>query len=187
MNRVRIFGEDTEFGRWMREHQRLPSSVFVATDQDFCIHRYKDEVDGVGTRLLQHMGIVEAKSHGGWPSSSQQDTLWKFHLALPDGKNSTTFRTPMSHLVKQWGVAVVRMESSDPDNGGIGWYRFDKQGNLQGVPISSDRLIDLMLFERHWDNHKDKAGRRHHKTHVVVESVTTPLGLVVEKPIIYRS
>ena len=83
MTRQRHFGNDTPFCAWMRAHPRLPSSGpvfgFTATDSDVVVHRYKAEVDGVGTRDMQAIMQIEVKTSMSQPKPSQLDTLMRLN------------------------------------------------------------------------------------------------------------
>jgi hypothetical protein len=172
------------FSRWSRKmaHQgNLPSSVYVVSDIDQIIHRYKTEIDRQGTREVQHIGFLEVKSNQAKVSASQKDTLLKLHRRLyGDGK---VIEYGDKYL-KFWGVSVLRMENTCPESGRLTWQHYEG-GEQKLIGIST--LLDLLLFVRHWTNFATQPLRRHHKTSEIIIQEKTALGFTVEKPIVKRT
>jgi len=163
MTRQRHFGNDTPFCAWMRAHPRLPSSGpvfgFTATDSDVVVHRYKAEVDGVGTRDMQAIMQIEVKTSMSQPKPSQLDTLMRLNM----------FRGDLAALgcrLRHYGVAVLVLEQTTPDDSEhMLWARYPagtcEEAFLGGVrirwrdmvvrPINREQLVDLLRFELHPD------------------------------------
>ena len=200
MTRDRVFGEDKPFCEWMRNHELLPSNAdktgFVATDCDLIVHRFKREVlSGFGSKQFQGLMHVEAKTRSSVPRSSQIDTLAKLN------------ETSRCHLnidgmeVRNFGVFVLSMSGLTPeDSCEMRWGVFPDIGrkkkrfgiaktaaDLKWIPITTDALIRVLLFDLHPRNLVDRPFRNHHKETVCVEEVTTPLGFQVEKQIVRKS
>lgn len=188
MVRQRIFGSDVDFMRWVRSREDLfPSSsnhsAYVASDVDALWHQYKTVVDGQGTREIQAMMFLEVKTRSGRLTSSQQDTLFKFHKSIKPSIKVNGM------IIRNLGVSVVYLDGKDPDDSSrIQWGRFKQDGELQLTPISYDQFIALMQFELNPDTLRDKTPfRRHHKTTCFIALETTPLGFTVERLVQTRS
>lgn len=187
--RERYFGSDIEFCAWMRRQgKRMPSysptSGFVATDVDLHLHRYMHERDGMGTRHIQSLMMLEVKSRCGDVGQSQRDTLAKVH-------HCCFCRTPVNHngqLVRHFGVSFLFLSGTTPDNSEVmQWGRFDQRYVVCRNHVSLEQLYQLMNFEIHPDNFTPQIFRRHHKTSETLEVVEAPLGFKYEKPLIKRS
>ena len=181
----KVHTADMPFGRWLRSKGRnggpLPSSLFVASDCDFILHRYKTEVDKFGSREFQHIGIVEAKSFKSHVNSSQLDTLSKLHTRLYGRGETEEYK---NICVRHWGVAVLRLERDTPSNGRMIWSHLS---DSKEVEIDEQVLIELLSFERHWKNRSFYPVRRHHKTDSYKTLEQMPLGFTVDKLITNRS
>jgi len=181
MVRPRIYGSDTEFCKWMRDHPSLPcvgdDFGFVASDNDLTIHRYKTCIDSMGTRDVQGIMQVEIKTRNGEPSDSQIDTLSKVNLFCGD-------RSTNGVSVRFFGVFVLSMSGVSPDCSDEMRWGSIPRGRAIGSSAYVDwekvdvaTLIDIMRFERHPRNLRDtKPFRRHHKTREFVEIEKTELG-----------
>jgi hypothetical protein len=112
---------------------------------------------------------IEAKTRGAVPTQSQADTLLKLDMFRGQ-------RVHKSHLVRHFGVSIVSMSGTSPDNSSvIRWGRF-KKGQLGFVEITVSQLEDLLLFEKHPDSLLPNPYRRHHKLHEIVVEEHLPLG-----------
>ncbi len=174
MTRDRIFGEDTEFSGWLRRQQNIPSSLVVATDCDYVIHRYKNPVDGIGTREIQALMILEVKSRNGEPRFAQLDTMWLQHRC-----SSTTNRRirEKGNSVTHHGVSFLSLSGTTPENSAMmRWGRFGKAAAINWKPVDRPTLESLLLFNLHPDNFAPEPYRRHHKTSVIERVITFPLG-----------
>lgn len=184
MTRCRSYGEDTPFSEWMRENRRMPSYSrecgFVATDNDFTLHRYMVSRDAMGTRDVQPIMQLEVKTRNGVPSKSQQDTLWKRHMFR--GQRGS------SPVIWNFGVYIVSMSGERPDaSDEIRWGSFRPNGSLRWRFVTMETLEKLMLFEVDPDTFQSQAFRRHHKTQKTWIQVTSPLGFEYTKPVLKRS
>lgn len=191
MTRDRIYGEDTPFGRWMREQGRvvgtMPSSAFVSSDCDYLIHRYKTVVDGYGTRDIQAQMILEVKTNSAKPRFAQVDSMWLHHLCA----NTSNPRRKVEYLGKavfHHGVSFLSMSGTMPDNSEtMEWGRFGRSAIIMWRAITTQQLIDLMMFEIHPDNFERNPYRRHHKTRTFQQQVMQPIGFPIWQTITNRS
>jgi hypothetical protein len=191
MTRDRIYGEDTPFGRWMREQGRIagtmPSSAFVSSDCDYMIHRYKTVVDGYGTRDVQALMILEVKTNGAKPRFAQVDSMWLMHLCA----NTNKPRRKVEHsgkVVFHHGVSFLSMSGTTPDNSQVmQWGRFERSASIGWRNINTVNLIDLMMFDIHPDNFERNPYRRHHKSQTIERMVMQPLNFPAWEVVTQRS
>lgn len=185
MTRDRVYGEDTEFSRWMRSNKNLPSYSsdcgFVATDSDFLIHRYMTVVDGKGTREVQGIMHLEAKTRGATPTKSQADTLFKLNAFRGDKR--------IGNKVRYFGVSIVSFSGTSPiDSHTIHWGRFRKNtSSIKYTEVTVEQLESLLLFERCPDSLQRNPYRRHHKSHELIVEEHLPLGFPVQRIIRWKS
>jgi hypothetical protein len=167
---ARRYGEDTPFGKWVREQRELDSHQFSLTlnDADWIFHRYRTEADGVGTRDLQCMMLVETKTRYAVPRPSQLETLYFLHQML---NRKGELRRPGKPCVALWsyGVFVLSLQGTHPgDSKGANWGQFDERGRLDWTPIRGPRqLIEILRFDLAPDTLTRFSARRHHKTRVI--------------------
>jgi hypothetical protein len=174
MTRDRIYGEDTEFSGWLRKQQRIPSSIVVASDCDFVIHRYKKPVDGIGTREIQALMILEVKTRNGEPRFAQLDTMWLQHkCSQASNRRIREGNTTVTHH----GVSFLSLSGTTPENSDLmRWGRFGKAAAINWKAVDEPTLESLLLFNLHPDNFSSNPYRRHHKTTTFEQIVTFPLG-----------
>ena len=191
MTRDRVYGEDTPFGRWMREQGRIvgtmPSSAFVSSDCDYIIHRYKTVVDGYGTRDIQALMILEVKTNGAKPRFAQVDSMWLTHLCANTNKSRRKVEHA-NHAIFHHGVSVLSMSGTTPDNSqAMQWGRFAQAAVINWREITVDNLVDLMMFNIDPDNLQRSPYRRHHKSQTIQRVSMQPLGFPALETIIKRS
>lgn len=189
MIRQRIFGSDADFMDWLRcQEKELPSSSvefgFVATDSDAHIHVYKTEIDSMGTRDIQALMFLEAKTRGGNVTVSQQDTLAKVHACC--WRREVDFH---GKIIRHLGVSFIFLSGRNPDDSErIEWGRFDKsKQNIVRRPITKQQLFKLLRCELHPDNLRPRIFRRHHKESKVALIVQAPLGFEYEEIVTLKS
>jgi hypothetical protein len=180
MTRDRIYGEDTPFGRWMRNEGRItgtmPSTAFVSSDCDHIIHRYKTVVDGYGTRDVQALMLIEVKTNGAKPGFSQVDSMWLSHLCANTSKPRRRV-VHSGHAIFHHGVSFLSFSGTSPDDSkSIEWGRFASAARINWRRINTENLIDLLMFDIHPDNFERNPYRRHHVTRALEKIVTFPLG-----------
>lgn len=191
MTRVRMYGSDPPILAWIRRQDiELPSSSPVigvsVTDVDFFIHRYKSAVDSQGTREVQTMMMIEAKSRNGEVPFAQLDTLVKVNEFL---SGEVTYR---GQIVRGFGVGVLYLSGTDPDDSEqIKWGRFVERPMSGRVltkrTITKEQFIKLLQFEIHPDTLSPNPLRRHHKTQKITQRMKAPLGFEFEQIITKRS
>lgn len=180
MTRDRIYGEDTPFGRWMRNQGRItgtmPSTAFVSSDCDHIIHRYKTVVDGEGTRDVQALMILEVKTNGAKPRFSQVDSMWLMHLCANTSKPRRQV-VHSGHAVFNHGVSFLSFSGTNPeDSKTIKWGRFLKAASIDWREINTENLIDLLMFDIHPENFERNPYRRHHSKKEYEQVINFPLG-----------
>jgi hypothetical protein len=174
MTRDRIFGEDTAFSGWLRSQEQIPSSLVVATDCDYVIHRYKNCVDGVGTREIQALMILEVKTNNGEPRFAQLDTMWLHHRFL----NSSNKRIRENgKTATHHGVSFLSLSGTTPANSEtMRWGRFGQAKAINWKKVDEPTLTSLLRFDLHPESLSPNPYRRHHKTSVIEQLITFPLG-----------
>ena len=189
MTKTRVFGEDTPFGKWLRENPRLESieCSLSVTDRDFLFQQYRISVDKVGTRKLNFMLNLEVKSSNGRPSFSQQETLYFNHQLLSRKIRLVDLsKTPRS--VWHFGQYVLSMPGSSPDEfSWVTWLKFAKDGNLIPHKIDILTLESILKFDISPDFLLPIGNaRRHHATKYLTIDEQMPLGFTTYR-IIRRS
>jgi hypothetical protein len=120
MTRKRNDTHSTEFGLWLREQQRLDSSLgFLATNLDYVWKNYK-----TGLWLM-----IEEKRHKQKPRQWQ---LEMFRLLDSAAQSDSLYR----------GFYILRFENSNPEDGRMVLTRLD------GTPreITKEQLIAFLAF-----------------------------------------
>ncbi len=101
----------TPFSDWVRHNPRLDSKEFGLCNQDvdWIWHQYRTIKDGVGSRTINHVLMIEEKSYSKCLEFSQRDTMYLVHQALSAADNKR-FRTARGDrvLVRFWGYFLLR-------------------------------------------------------------------------------
>lgn len=190
MTTARRDGNDTPFGAWLRRQAELSSQHFVASDIDWVIHRYKPEIDSVGTREVNYMMFVEVKTFSACLNNSQHESLWfqhQFFQAKQGKKSLMLVGAKARRAVWHFGVSVLVFTGGSPEDSQIQWRRFRSDGSLSRRSITEHELVRLLRFDLHPDSLNQMSARRHHKTREVVSVQTTPLGFDAVRTVIKRS
>lgn len=186
-----MYGSDTEFCTWMRACKSLPSYGpdfgFVATDNDITVHRYKTEIDNMGSRDVQGIMQIEVKTRNGKPPQSQIDTLSKLNLFKGHKEIEGC-------QIRFFGVFLLIMSGTTPDNSDEMWW-----GSIQKntcltdankaawTKINIEKLIELLRFEIHPVNFCRVPFRRHHLTREIMVVKNSPLGFEFDEKLTERS
>lgn len=189
MTTYRRYGEDTPFGKWVREQKLLDSHQFSFTvnDADWMFHKFATRLNGGSTRDLQLMMFVELKTNAQEPNRSQHETLFFLHQLL---KNKLRLKKPGGARVAVWhyGVFVLSLLSDHPSDVGDRWGRFSESGELCWSPIANkNTLIDLLGFGIDPVTLVRVDTRLHHKSNKLTRQIETEIGLLTEETIWSRS
>jgi len=177
MTRTRAYGEDSAFGDWIRKQPGMDSQELVLNDCDWMFQRYRTAVDNINTREIQSLMLVEVKTRGGVPRPSQLETLSLFHEGALRASRSAWSRN--GKVIRYHGVSVISFTGTCPtDSEMIWWGRFrsDDLMDIYWQQVTEAQMIGLLMFDLHPDNLTPQPYRRHHKTGVIEQLVTLPLG-----------
>lgn len=138
----------SDFSRFVRECVELDSARgYVINDADYIIHRYKEDHD----RRLQCLMMVEVKTHGAMPSSSQSDTLCALDQALRNRKTTPTIKR------RYQSNDSLKVIYSQMENGWVrfrcfGMYllKFSGNGPEDSDLIEWGRPVNMHLAEIEW-------------------------------------
>jgi hypothetical protein len=171
MTAPRRDGVEAPFNAWVRNHPRLHSldQCLAMTDSDLWVHKWDVRADGVGKRVIQALMLVEIKTFGSDVSSSQRDTLEKIDAFLSHKRTRKIGKS----VVRSFGVHLLRfLDGSSPENSRrIEW---SKRCCDHRVEITTDQLVELLLFELHPSTLVGDPFRRHH---------TLPFALKIQRPL----
>lgn len=164
----------SDFSKWVNRHPDLDSRTagVVFTDIDNVVHKYVSHCDGIGTREIQYMMLLETKTNGADLPLSQKDTLHMMNQLIrttpwrdqrEDGRFITGHRQN-TRKVYSWqnqvkvqlvcfGIHVLRMSGTTPENSE--WMLWDKK------KITTAQLLSLLRFETHPDTLQPLSPRRH--------------------------
>jgi hypothetical protein len=177
MTRTRAYGEDSDFGDYIRKQPGMDSRKLAVNDCDWMFQRYRTTVDSIGTREIQSIMWVEVKTRGAVPRKSQLETLSLFHEGALRASKSTWARG--QKVIRHHGVSVLSFTGTSPLNSEVIWwgrFRSDDLMDIHWRQVTEAQMIGLLMFDLHSDNLTPQPYRRHHKTGVIEQLVTLPLG-----------
>lgn len=192
MTRPRVYGEDTPFCAWLRGHDALDSvrDAFTAHDVDLHCHKYKANVDGVGTRDVQLLMMLEIKTRGAMPSREQKETLFFQHQCQVSKRKRVNSSTGKLTSVWNFGCSLLSLPAERPDDAPhMRWCRFDPKGKGKWTiqEIDEQTLVRILAFDIDPDSLMPLSLRRHHKTSQLWQETTTPLGFQTVQLVVARS
>ncbi len=191
MTTARRFGQDSDFGAWIRGKKELDSihAALVVNDIDYSIHKYRTNIDSIGTRDVQLSMNVEVKTRNAEPDSSQRELLFYNHQLLNNKKElKRQGQDPV--MVWHFGHFVLSIEGNVPRDGDrMRWGVFKDDGDIRWFRTSKEsRIVKIMGFELRPDNPQEPLSlRRHHKTSKVLIVEKTQLGFSIETELRKRS
>lgn len=148
---------ETPFRDWCRHNPRLDSVNYGLSNMDIdnIWHRYLDHNDKIGKRTINHILLIEEKSHGADLSFAQRDTMFLIHQALrdADGKKYWTARKDKV-IVRFWGYFKLRYDGGTMQNSHNIWWN--------KKIITLDTLEKILLFELNPLTLQTRDDRRHH-------------------------
>lgn len=187
--KVRMYGEDTPFGDWLRSNRRIPSNSLdcgvVASDVDMTVMRYKRKETG---KVIQSIMQVEVKTRMSECDFAQSCIMSS--LSAFSGVRSFRDRTLINY-----GVCFIHMSGTSPlDSDVIRWRRFpwfkhDKKkefgaAEMRDTAINVSTLESILRFDLHPISLKPyRPEFSHHGHRLITVKETTPLGFVTEKTI----
>ena len=185
--------EETPFGDWVRQNPKIEShqAGLAVSDNDWIFHKYRTDVDAMGTRDIQLMMFLELKCRNAEPSSSQCETLWFLHQFFrPDNELGRKMLRPGRAPIMVWhfGVYILSLPDTKPDETQLcRWGAFTPEGKIYWRSIYQSKLAPILGFYIRPDTLESLEFRRHHKTTDIVVSQQQPLGFAVDTIIIRRS
>lgn len=152
MTKKRFDNRDTPFGRWIRGHQELQSSLgFDFQDFDHVLpNDYFDSEEHkvyISHQFLNgQMMLLEEKRYKSPRTMSQRDTFgildqWCGAASGMEVKREIEGRP---NKVEYWGYYVIQFEKTSPIDGKI-W--------VNGEPATRRDLLELLKFNRRIANH----------------------------------
>jgi len=189
MTKIDKDGRDKPFSDWLRNQPDLDSIErgIDLTDIDFVFHKYKSQVNGIGTRKVKLMLDIEVKSFGAKPEPAQAETLFFRHQLL--NRKKMLYSSMSGKIITVWHFGqfiTVLNDGKRPDKcKSIEWGIFDPRGKINFKVISERKLIKILGFYIRPDNFERLSLRRHHKTsefgYVERENVLFPMAKFIIK------
>ena len=156
----RTHTQETALERWIRDCRELDSrrNGLVRFDCDILLHRYMLPADKKGTRLLQCIMFIEAKTHSGQLTLAQQDTLSMFNQVLRNRRRNIhrdkkgrhaqdhcppckcySFANKMDVRLWMFGGHLLQLSGNDPEDSEVIKWDFKE--------IDVTTLIRIFRFE----------------------------------------
>jgi len=169
-----------EFREWVRNNKRLDSirEGLSFTNSDLWTHKYKNCTDRRGSRVVQHLMLIEYKQFGKELPFAQRDDLFIIDQMIRNnrkGQRKAGDITPRiakclnargeSVTVKGWGVHVLILSGACPATSEwMSWGPIIANDPRQEAKrIDSWMLEKLLRFELNPDTLEPMHDRRHHK------------------------
>lgn len=196
MTAPRRHGEDTPFGKWVRDQEGLESRQCSMNlcDVDMLFQKYRTDIDtgeaaGLDPRDVQLCMLVEVKTFDVEPNEHQREILFYHHQLLRTKRRLRRIGNLPMVSVWHYGVFVLRLRGTRPEEGApMLWGQFDKHGGLAWTRISRVwQLIEILGFNWHPDTLQPLRLRRHHKNAPLVCQETTAIGITVPTLVTKRS
>ena len=170
MTKPAFDGRDKPFSDWLRQHPKLDSTLcsLDVTDIDFAFHKYRSNVDGLGTREIKLILDLEVKTFGKIPPKPQLETLYFRHQLLATKSQLMSNVRNQKLTVWHFGqyILIIHDGLRPDDCSKLEWCQFDSFGRLNNTTIQDHKLIKLLGFVIRPDNFAPLSLRRHHKTKV---------------------
>ena len=152
---------ETALERWIRNHAELDSRVkgIVRFDCDILLHRYMMPIDKKGSRDLQCLMFIEAKTRWGNLSPAQDDTIGMFQQVLLNRVRTPNQEKRGLHAedhvplckcdskilnrkvrIRMFGGHVLRMSGDCPAT--------SESMTWNGEDIDTETLLGVLRFER---------------------------------------
>lgn len=184
MTRPRVHGNDSWWGEWVRSRDDLDSvrDAITVHDTDWKIHKYRTNVEGLGTREVHLMFHLETKRFGALPDPNQRQTLFFEHQRLRYFGPLNDARELGSKTVWHFGSYVLVVDDDGVpmnDQDLVTWFRFTDDGSMISTRISVASLASIVRFDIRPDDLKPIDLRRHHKKRLLAVIERTPLGFLV--------
>jgi len=191
--RIRHYGEETPFSSWLRSKNNpneIPSSSsdlgVSFTDIDLMATCWKKKNTG---KTLASAFIIEVKTRSGLLTMAQESAYSILQCF-------TGQRVISDQVVRFYGCTMLRMSGDSPLNSEkMWWYRYPMEVRKHARELLSTRemivseidekaLISILRFDLHPISLKPfKPERSHHGKKIVLQTVKTPLGFEIEKPV----
>jgi len=155
---------ESAFSAWLRSEPRLDSrsARLSVQDVDFWIHKYRASRDTRGSRSVDHMMLLEVKTHGRRVDFAQRETLGLARRLLDskfvfnDNERVRTTKLTMNNEVREvkfYGYFALELSEGCPlTSETIRWH---------GRVIDLEVLIEVLDFARHPRTLRPLQDRRH--------------------------
>lgn len=190
---IRHFGDETPFSSWLRsknnpdEIPSCSSDVGVSfTDIDLMATCWRKKHTG---QQVKSMLIIEVKTRSGLLTKAQESAYSSLQCFTGQRLLSGT-------VIRFYGCALLRMDGVCPkDSKSMWWCRYpmEVRKNTKSIAstsemieseINEEMLIKILRFDLHPISLKPfRPEKVHHGEKIVIQSIITPLGFEIEKPI----
>ncbi len=149
--------EQTPFSEWVRNNPRLDSRKFGVANQDidWIWHQWLASCDTIGDRTINHILLIEEKSHGADLSPSERDVMFLIDQVLrkTTTQRLTTLRGDRVN-VRIWGYFKLRYSGETILSSNTVWW------NKRIITV--DQLEEILRFEVDPRTMQPRSDRRHH-------------------------